>query len=128
MPLAVAYRALSPDEDPVATEALEREPTFVGSVGLIGSEDSGGKAWANPAMYSLLQPFDYLHGAFYANAACLDTRSGNVDRSYVARLLALHDDMRHGVRPILRGTKTVDTAAGLSRGLRAPRVEQQQAG
>ena len=59
----------------MATEALEREPNFVGSVHLIGSGDSDGKAWANHAMQSLLQPFDYLHGAFYANAACLDTRS-----------------------------------------------------
>ena len=55
-----------------AKEGVDATKVWDMHVHLIGSGDSGGKAWANPAMYSLLQPFDYLHGAFYANAACLD--------------------------------------------------------
>ena len=100
-----------------AWEGLNASKVWDMHVHLIGNGDSGSGAWANPAMYSLLQPFDYLHGAFYANAACLDTRSGNVDRSYVARLLTLHGSMRHGVRPVLRGAQTVKTAAALARWL-----------
>ena len=95
-----------------AWEGLNASKVWDMHVHLIGNGDSGSGAWANPAMYSLLQPFDYLHGAFYANAACLDTRSGDVDRSYVARLSALHGNMRQGARLMLLAMDYFHDAAG----------------
>jgi predicted TIM-barrel fold metal-dependent hydrolase len=68
---------------------------------LIGSGDSGGGIWLNPAMFNIASPVQYAQRLFYLNAGCAHEAPGSVDQSYVQRMLNLLDGMRPGVKLIL---------------------------
>ena len=68
---------------------------------LIGSGDSGGGIWLNPAMFNIANPVQYAQRLLYLNAGCVHEASGSVDQSYVERMLNLLDGMRTGVKLVL---------------------------
>ena len=68
---------------------------------LIGSGDSGGGIWLNPAMLNITNPVQYAQRLFYLNAGCAHEAAGSVDQSYVQRMLNLLEGMRAGVKLIL---------------------------
>lgn len=67
---------------------------------LIGLGDSNSGVWVNPDMRSLAHPLQYAQLTFFLNAACSDERQG-ADKSYVQRLINLHDGLNTGVRLML---------------------------
>jgi mannonate dehydratase len=70
-------------------------------VHLIGSGDSGGGIWINPATFNIANPAKYARRALYLNAGCIDEGPGGVDQSYVQRMLNLLDAMPPGVKLVL---------------------------
>lgn len=63
-------------------------------VHVFGNGDSGGGAWFNPAMESLLSPAQFVQRLFYLNAGCAHDAPGRVDASVVERLHNQLDAMR----------------------------------
>lgn len=70
-------------------------------VHLVGSGDSDGGAWFSPDMDSLWHPLLRMQKLFYMNAGCVHEAPGQLDRSYVARLLNLTGGMRPGFKSML---------------------------
>lgn len=70
-------------------------------VHLLGSGDSGGGSWLNPAMFNIANPLMYTQRVFYLNAGCIDEGAGVADDSYVQRMLSLLEGMRYGVKLVL---------------------------
>lgn len=70
-------------------------------VHLVGSGDSGSGAWISPAMDSLRHPLLRVQKAFYTNAGCVREAPGQLDQSYVARLLDVAEGMRPGFKAML---------------------------
>lgn len=79
---------------------------------LIGSGDSGGGAWLNPEMLSVLYPVQFAQRLFFFNAGCAHDAPGRVDESYVERMLNLLDGMRPGVKLMLLAFERHYTADG----------------
>ena len=70
-------------------------------VHLFGLGGEGSRVWVNPAMRSVLHPFEFIHEQFYANAACLVDRGETADSAYITRLTALQSGLAPGVRLML---------------------------
>lgn len=68
---------------------------------LVGGEQSGNGAWFSPAMDSLWHPLLRLQKLFYMNAGCVHEAPGQLDASYIARMLNLIDGMRPGFKALL---------------------------
>ena len=68
---------------------------------VFGSGDSGSGLWFNPLMNHVWRTREYLQRAFYLNAACVDEASGQVDASFVERLLAQVGAMPPGFHALL---------------------------
>lgn len=68
---------------------------------LVGTGDSGGGVYVNPAMKRPLNPLLYARYLFYLNAGCVHDAPGKVDETYVARLLNLVEGMRAGFKTML---------------------------
>lgn len=68
---------------------------------LVGSGDSGSGAWFSPDMDSPWHPLLRLQKLFYMNAGCVHEAPGQLDQSYVARMLNLVDGMRPGFKMML---------------------------
>jgi len=95
-------RKLASDEAVLAAwDGIDATRMWDCHVHLIGSGDSGGGIWLNPAMFNIVNPVLYTQRLFYLNAGCIDERSGGDDDSYVQRMLNLLDGMRHGVKLVL---------------------------
>lgn len=70
-------------------------------VHLFGQGGEGSRVWVNPAMRSVLYPFEFLHTELYKNAACLGGRDAASDAAYATRLSALQAGLAPGVRLML---------------------------
>lgn len=70
-------------------QGIDPAQLWDGHVHLLGDGGSGSGCWLNPRMDSLWHPIERLQKAFYLNAACAAGHA-DLDRAYVARLLALH--------------------------------------
>jgi mannonate dehydratase len=68
---------------------------------LVGIGDSGSGAWVNPRMEDWRYPMEYAQRLFFLNAACANQDAGQVDTSFVQRLLGLIEGMRPGVKVML---------------------------
>jgi mannonate dehydratase len=68
---------------------------------LVGTGDSGGGVFVNPATGSLLNPGQYARRLFFLNAGCAHEARGSVDDAYVERLHNLIDGMRPGMKALL---------------------------
>ncbi len=68
---------------------------------LIGNGDSGSGIWLNPQMLSLASPAQYTRRLFYLNAGCAHDAPGEVDRSYVGRMMNLVDGLAPGAKLVL---------------------------
>jgi len=68
---------------------------------VFGDGDSGSGLWYNPRLDQFWRPMGYVQKGFYVNASCVDERPGNVDRSFVERLLAQCRDMAPGFHAVL---------------------------
>lgn len=70
-------------------------------VHLVGGGDPATGAWFSPAMDSLWHPLLRLQKLFYMNAGCVNEAPGQLDQSYVARMLNLVGGMRPGFKAML---------------------------
>lgn len=70
-------------------------------VHLVGSGDSGGGAWFSPDMDSLWHPLLRMQKRFYMNAGCVDEAPGQLDASFVTRMLNLVEGMKPGFKAML---------------------------
>lgn len=70
---------------------------------VFGDGDSGSGLWFNPRMEQIWRPRGYVQREFYVNASCVDETPGNLDKSFVARVLAQCRGMAPGFRMILFG-------------------------
>jgi mannonate dehydratase len=70
-------------------------------VHIFGNGDSGADLALNPRMESVLAPMRYAQRLFFLNAGCVNEARGQVDRSVVARLANLTDDMPSGAKLML---------------------------
>jgi predicted TIM-barrel fold metal-dependent hydrolase len=68
---------------------------------LIGNGDSGSGIWLNPQMLTLASPVQYARRLFYLNAGCAHDAPGEVDRSYIGRMMNLVDGLAPGVKLVL---------------------------
>ncbi|WP_130471061.1 amidohydrolase family protein [Candidatus Magnetaquicoccus inordinatus] len=68
---------------------------------IAGVGDSGSGIRIAKEMNSLLHPLSYLQRYFYLNAACVDQRPGQIDRSYIARLRHLLAEFPQGAKLLL---------------------------
>jgi mannonate dehydratase len=81
-------------------QGLDPAQLWDGHVHLLGDGGSGSGCWLNPRMDSLWHPIERLQKAFYLNAACAAGHA-DLDRAYVARLLALHAAFPAGAKLML---------------------------
>lgn len=70
-------------------------------VHLVGGGNSGSGAWFSPDMDSLWHPVLRMQKLFYMNAGCVHEAPGQLDQSYVARMLNLIEGMRPGFKAML---------------------------
>lgn len=70
-------------------------------VHLVGGGDPASEAWFSPNMDSTWHPLLKVQKKFYMNASCVDEAPGQLDRSYVARLLSLVEGMKPGFKTML---------------------------
>lgn len=70
-------------------------------VHLVGGGESSNGAWFSPAMDSLWHPLLRLQKLFYMNAGCVHEAPGQLDASYVARMLNLVEGMKPGFKTML---------------------------
>lgn len=69
---------------------------------LIGTGDSQTGLWINPRMQSITNPYLYLQYKFYINGSCASpSGSESLDKTFIDRLLQLHNDMPSGFRFVL---------------------------
>lgn len=97
LPDAVAHHPLLQ----AAWAGLDPAQVWDCHVHLVGSGDSGSGAWFSPDMDSPWHPLLRMQKLFYMNAGCVHEAPGQLDRSYVARLLNLVDGMRPGFKALL---------------------------
>ena len=69
-------------------------------VHLVGVGAGGTGVWITPRMKSLWHPIQYAQRVFYQNSGCAE-REGTADADYLARLVALHSDLRPGAKLML---------------------------
>ncbi len=79
---------------------------------LIGNGDSGSGVWLNPQMLSLASPAQYARRLFYLNAGCAHDAPGEVDRSYVGRMMNLVDGLAPGAKLVLLAFERYHSADG----------------
>ena len=84
-----------------AWEGIAPAQVWDGHAHLLGSGDSGGGAWLNPAAESVAHPVRMAQRRFFLNAACARDAPGEVDRSYVEHMRALMDGMPPGAKMLL---------------------------
>lgn len=92
------------DQDPVvqaAWEGLEPQRVWDCHVHVAGTGDSGSGITTAPEMNSLLTPVQFAQRLFYLNAGCVHDAPGQVDASYVQRLLNLVAGLRPGAKLML---------------------------
>ena len=82
-----------------ALSGLVPELLWDGHVHLLGTGDGDSGIWINPHMRSLLHPVQSAQFYFFTNASC--TEPGNVDNSYIQRLIEQHKSMPAGARLLL---------------------------
>lgn len=70
-------------------------------VHLVGTGDAGSGAWVSPDMDSAWHPLLRLQKLFYLNAGCVHNLPGQMDQSYVERMLNLVSGMRPGFKAML---------------------------
>lgn len=80
---------------------LDTAQVWDSHVHLIGVGDSNSGTWFNPAMNSPWHPLLKIQKSFYMNAGCVNEAPGQLDASYVARLLSLADGMKPGFKAML---------------------------
>ncbi|MEO5349254.1 MAG: hypothetical protein H7836_06385 [Magnetococcus sp. YQC-3] len=68
---------------------------------IAGTGDAESGIALSADMSSIFHPLQYAQRLFYLNAGCADREPGQVDRSYVNRLLALMDGLRPGAKLLL---------------------------
>jgi mannonate dehydratase len=77
-----------------------------------GAGESGSGIYVNPAMEGVLDPLQYARRLFFMNAGCVRDAPGQVDPSYVERLVQLQRGMRPGTKLLLLALDASVTAAG----------------
>lgn len=70
-------------------------------VHLVGTGDSGGGIWLNPALESVVHPIQYAQRLFFLNAGCAHEAPGRVDQSYIERMHNLVGGMSPGFKLML---------------------------
>ena len=80
---------------------LDTAQVWDSHVHLIGSAAAGNGAWFSPDMDSPRHPLLMAQKAFYMNAACAADASGQLDASYVARLLSQLATLPAGFKTLL---------------------------
>lgn len=83
-----------------AWEGIDPARVWDGHVHLIGVGDNDSGIWITPKMDSLAHPKQYVQKRFYMNAGCSEV-VGQIDKTYIDRLLALHDDFPQGMRSLV---------------------------
>jgi len=84
-----------------AWEGLDASQVWDSHAHLVGTGDSGGGAFVNPRMESLLNPAQYARRLFFLNAGCVHDARDGVDRAYVGRMRNLLEAMRPGAKMLL---------------------------
>ncbi len=79
---------------------------------LAGNGDSGSGIYLNPTMESVLDPLEYARRLIFMNAGCVRDAPGQVDRSYVERLVRLQGGLRPGAKLLLFALDASVTEAG----------------
>ena len=77
-------------DHPLVTSAwkgLDPEKVWDTHCHVFGDGDSGSGLWYNPRLEQIWRPRGYVQREFYINASCVDETPGNVDKSFVERLL-----------------------------------------
>lgn len=80
---------------------LDASQVWDSHVHLVGGDGGGNGAWFSPAMDSLWHPLLRLQKRFYMNAGCVHEAPGQLDASYVARMLKLVEGMKPGFKAML---------------------------
>ena len=80
-------------------------------VHLLGTGDSGSGAWVSPQLTSFMHPLQLVQYRFYLNASCIDAPD-DVDRQFLARLLACQSDLPPGNRLMVLAFDYVFDAEG----------------
>ena len=84
-----------------AWEGLDPAQVWDCHAHLVGTGDSGGGVWLNPALESVLHPMQYAQRLFFLNAGCAHEAPGRIDQSYIERMLNLVDGLRPGAKLML---------------------------
>ncbi len=84
-----------------AWEGLDPAQVWDSHAHLVGTGDSGGGIYVNPAMESLLSPVQFAQRLFFLNAGCAHKAPGRIDQSYIERMHNLIDGMRPGIKLLL---------------------------
>ena len=95
-----------------AWKGLDPEKVWDTHCHVFGDGDSGSGLWYNPRLNQVWRPKGYVQKSFYVNASCVDESPGNVDRSFVERLLAQCKDMAPGFHVMLFGFDWARNDAG----------------
>ena len=70
-------------------------------VHLTGLGEGASRVWVNPEMLSVLNPFEFVHAQFYANAACVTAAQIGASDPYVERLIKLQQPRPAGAKLML---------------------------
>jgi len=95
-----------------AWDGIEPDKVWDGHCHLAGNGDSGSGIYLNPAMEGVLDPLQYARRLFFMNAGCVRDAPGQVDLSYVERMVQLQGDMRPGAKLLLFALDASVTEAG----------------
>ena len=82
-------------------DGLDPELVWDCHVHLAGTGDGGSGIVIGQQLAGLTHPLQYAQRLFYMNAGCTNSEPGQVDRSYVARLLNLTAAMPEGCKALL---------------------------
>ena len=82
-------------------DGLDPELVWDCHVHLAGTGDGGSGIVIGRQLAGLTHPLQYAQRLFYMNAGCTNSEPGQVDRSYVARLLNLTAAMPEGCKALL---------------------------
>ncbi len=77
---------------------------------IAGTGDSGSGIYTSPNMSEAWHPVEFAQHEFYLNAAC--AKQGDIDRSYVTRVLHLLDELRPGCKLLLLAFDQAHDATG----------------
>ncbi len=83
-----------------AWEGVDPAQVWDCHVHLGGVGDGASGIWINPDMDSVFHPIQYVQKKFYLNASCAD-QPGQIDASYLRRLMVLQDGLVQGSRLML---------------------------